>query len=202
MSTAEKALLFQLNASDDNPCVLLEEKAMVSTGNFDCLAFILPFQALGIALAHLSRASSHRITKLCTPTFTQLTPFLAPNSTENIMGYGILELSATSLDAEVRHLANPASIDFLSCSIGMEDCATNGPFIVRNVEKIVDNIYHILSIELLMAAQAVDLRGVNNKLGNGTNDLYKSLRQIVPFLSEPRNLSEEIRVVHQLLSNR
>ncbi|MBU5673902.1 HAL/PAL/TAL family ammonia-lyase [Paenibacillus brevis] len=197
---AREQLELHLTSSDDNPCLLVEERLILSNANFDPVVWILGFEMLGIALHHLSKSSCHRIIKLGDPRFTGLTRFLTPDE-QKVIGFCTLQKTATSLDAEIRHLINPVSTDFYSLAGDLEDHATNAPLVVRNLREIIERIYYILAIELLHAAQAVQLRPPGFRMGEGTRQLYEALREEVPFLSEDRILTGDIDRTYRLLSS-
>jgi len=198
-SYARSQLELHLNSSDDNPCVLTEERRVLSCANYDPIAWTLGFEMLGQALHHVSRSSCYRTIKLGTPAFTGLTRFLTPDE-ERSIGYSTLQKTASSLDAEIRHLSNPASADYMSLSGDMEDHATNAPLVVTKTRDIIDRLLYVLAIEAINAAQAIDLRrGV--RLGSGTDALYRKVRSVVPFLAEDRNVSRDVELVYGQFKN-
>jgi len=198
-SYARAQLERHLNSSDDNPCVLTEERRVLSCANYDPISWILGFEMLGQALHHVSRSSCYRTIKLGTPDFTGLTRFLTPDEGRSI-GYSTLQKTASSLDAEIRHLSNPVSADYMSLSGDMEDHATNAPLVVAKTRDITDRLLYVLAIEAINAAQAIDLRG-GVRLGSGTGALYKKLRSVVPFLAEDRNVSRDVELVYGQFKN-
>ncbi|RXZ83217.1 aromatic amino acid lyase [Paenibacillaceae bacterium] len=187
-------LELHLNSSDDNPCVLAEQRRVLSCANYEPVVYVLGFEMLGQALHHVSRSSCYRMLKLSAPEFTGLSRFLTPDA-ERSIGYSILQKTATALDAEIRHLANPASADYMSLSGDMEDHATNAPFVAAKTGEIIDRLLYVLAVEALHAAQAIDLRqGI--RLGSGTAALYARVRSVVPFLAEDRNVSLDVERVY------
>ena len=77
----------------------------------------------------------------------------------------------------------------------IEDTATNAAAAATNLGKIVDNTYTILGVELMHAAQAVDLRLRANPslaLGRGTRPFLRDYRQVVSFLDKDRYLSPDV----------
>lgn len=193
-----EALHIQLNASDDNPCVILEERRIVSCANYEPIAWALGLEMLGGALAHVSKSSCYRSIRLGTPAFTGLPRFLSPG--EGTIGFCTLQKTITALDAEIRHLSNPASADYFSLAGDMEDHASNAPFIARKTGDIVDRLFTVLAVEAIHAAQAVDLRqGI--VLGKGTQALYDAVRSVCAFYGEDRSLSADIAAVGGLLKS-
>ncbi|MBU5484715.1 aromatic amino acid ammonia-lyase [Clostridium sp. MSJ-11] len=195
----KKYLTIQMNSSDDNPCLLLDERVIVSCSNFEPTTWVLGFEMLGIALGHLSKVSCYRSIKLGDPDFTGLPRFLAPS--DNVLSFATLQKTYTALDAEIRHLSNPATTDFFSLAGDIEDHANNSPYVVQKTRKIVDNIRYILGIEAIHAVQAIDLRK-DIHLGKGTKIAYDIIRKEIPFYDKDRNISIDIKKAYELMKNK
>lgn len=193
-------LELQLNSSDDNPCVLADEKRILSSANYEITSVVLGLEMLCIALTHVSKNSCFRTLKLSNPSFTNLTRFLSPDQ-ENVIAYGTIQKTFAALDAEIRHLANPVSSDYFAIAGEIEDHATNAGLVVQKLSQILENLYYIVGIEAIHAAQAVDLRN-NIQLGTGTLAAYQLLRKSIPFLEKDRNLSKDIENARQLVKNK
>ncbi len=193
-------LTIQLNSTDDNPCVVLETEEIISCCNFEITNWVLGFEMLGQAVAHLARSACHRTIKLSNPSFTNLPRFLSPNE-GSVQAYQTIQKPFTALDGEIRHLMNPVSTDYFSVAGEMEDHATNAPYVVVKTAKIIDNAFYILGIEAMHAAQAVDLRQ-NIALGAGSQKLYDALRTRIPFLDKDRPLSPDIQSAYEVLTDR
>ncbi len=194
----EGLLTIQLNSSDDNPCVIMEDKKIISCSNFEVTNWSLGFEMLGMALSQLSKVACHRIIKLGNPAFTKLSRFLSPS--DNVLAFATIQKTFTALDTEIRHLSNPAISDFFALAGDMEDHANNAPYIVQKTRKIVDNMFYILGIEAMHAAQAVDLRS-DIHIGKGTKAAYDSIREAVPFYEKDRNLSVDIKNAYEVLKS-
>lgn len=194
----EGLLKIQLNSSDDNPCIIMEDKKIISCSNFEVTNWSLGFEMLGMALSQLSKVACHRIIKLGNPAFTKLSRFLSP--ADNVLAFATIQKTFTALDTEIRHLSNPAISDFFALAGDMEDHANNAPYIVQKTRKIVDDLFYILGIEAMHAAQAIDLRS-DIHMGKGTRAAYASLREVLPFYDRDRNLSEDIRKAYEVLKS-
>lgn len=198
------SLELQLNSSDDNPCVLVDERRILSCANFEPLSWTLGFEMLGSALHHVSRSFCYRVIKLGTPAFTGLSRFLTADDNTSI-GYCTVQKTVTSLDAEIRHLSNPASADYFALAGDIEDHASNAPYVVSKTGAILDRLRYVIGIEALHAAQAIDLRGgagANGlRLGSATRALYEALRSRVPFLEKDRNVSTDIEAAYELVKS-
>jgi len=179
-----------LNTTEDNPCIIQDERKIISCANFEVTNWALGFEMLALALGHVSKMSCHRTIKLSNPSFTGLSRFLTPNEGV-VQAYQTIQKNFTALDSEIRQLANPSTLDFYSVAGDIEDHANNTVQIIKRIDKIMNNLYIILGQELMHAAQAIDLRdGV--RLGSSTMKLYEALRAEVSFLSADRPLTFDI----------
>jgi histidine ammonia-lyase len=139
------------------------------------------------------------MTRLDSENITKLNRFLSPGGTT--IAFGTIQKAYMALDAEIRALINPVSADSYPVAGDIEDHASNAPIVVQRVSRIVDNLYYIFGMELMHAAQAVDLRRMlrspDLKLGHATEDLYARYRAEVPFLAEDRTLTIDIRTSYE-----
>lgn len=196
LAFVERYLELQINATDDNPCILYESGTTSVSQNFETTTLALGVEMLAGALNHMSKAICYRLIHLADPAFTGLSRFLTPAEVKTI-AYGTIQKVYTMLDAENRMLANPSSMDFLAVAGSIEDHASNLPLAADKALKIVDNLRYMLGIEAIHAAQAIDLRG----LGRVTEAVFAALRETVPFLSHDRNLSIDIEKAYRFLAD-
>jgi histidine ammonia-lyase len=168
--------------------------AVIPTGNFEPLRWVVSLQATGIALSHVSRATAARITRLGSPEFTKLSRFLTPDE-KTALAYSAIQKTYAALDAEIQALSGPVSTNTVPLAGDIEDTATNSVLAANRLQLIVDNLYAIVAIELMHAAQGVDLRLRANPslpLGGGTRPLFENFRNSVPFLDRDRELTNDI----------
>jgi len=168
--------------------------AVIPTGNFEPLRWVVSLQATGIALSHVSRAAASRITRLGSPEFTKLSRFLTPDE-KTTLAYSAIQKTYAALDAEIQAESGLVSTNTVPLAGDIEDTATNSVLAANRLQHIVDNLYAIVAIELMHAAQAVDLRLRANPslpLGEGTRPLFESFRNSVPFLDRDRELTKDI----------
>lgn len=195
---AKNLLEIQLNSAEDNPCLILEKNKLISCSNYEPISWILGAESLGVALSHVSKNSCFRTIKLANPDFTKLTRFLSPK--DNVLGYCTIQKVFTSLDTEIRHLSNPATVDYYSVAGEIEDHANNTVYVVSKLAKIVDNLFYIYGIELMHAAQAIDLR-TDWKLGKGNKKVYEKIRKVLPFYEKDRPIFKDIKIMYELVKS-
>jgi histidine ammonia-lyase len=154
---ARRTASIELASAIDNP-VVLENGDVESNGNFhgEPLAFAADF--LAIAAAEVGSIAERRVDRLLDPHRSAgLPPFLAEEPGVN-SGLMVAQYTAASLVAENRRLAAPASIDSVPTSGMQEDHVSMGWGAALKLRSVLENLEHILAVELISAARAQDLR--------------------------------------------
>lgn len=193
LASARQVLERELNSAGDNPAVLAESGDMIMTGNFDITALVLEFERLGQALAQTAILAAQRVAKMQSSSLTGLPRFLSPRGAMHAGLAGLGKVSS-ALEADIRHLAQPCSLLVLPTADGVEDYATMAPRVIAKTHAIVDKLAVIAAIELMVAAQAVDLRKVA-KLGTGAKRAYDWVRGLSKMVDEDRSLGTEMETV-------
>lgn len=224
LTEAEAMLVIQLNSSDDNPAVVLDASpdyadfsqvkqyyveskgikgAIYPSANFEPLPVALSVQNLSVALGHLSHNSVQRTLHLSDDHFTGLSRFLTAEG-NNGHAFGAIQKPQVALHSQIIDLANPVSLDGQVMAGTIEDTFTNNLYASQRLQQIVNNLKNIYGLELLHSTQAIDLRRQKTpdlKLGKSTEALYRSYRQRVPFVSQDRIYSDDIRTGAQLVAD-
>ena len=193
----------EMNSVTDNPLIFPEQNKVISGGNFHGQPLALSSDYLGMAVSELGNVSERRTAKLVDDSLNNgLEMFLTEHGGLN-SGYMITQYTSASIVSENKILANPSSTDSIPTSANQEDHVSMGSISARNLYKICDNVAQIIAIELISAAQAVDLR--TNKpaedLGEGTFYVYKKIRENVDYLKEDRILYPEILKVKNIITS-
>src|SRR3989441_2435765 len=153
---ARRTAAIELGSAIDNP-VVLENGEVESNGNFhgEPLAFAADF--LAIAAAEVGAIAERRVDRLLDPHRSEgLPPFLAEEPGVN-SGLMVAQYTAAALVAENRRLAAPASVDSIPTSGMQEDHVSMGWGAALKLRTVLDNVAHILAVELVVAARARDL---------------------------------------------
>ena len=178
----DRQLSIELGSSGDSPFVLADEDRAISTGGHEIAPVALALDHARLALAGAVTIGSERIQKLLDPRFTDLPTGLRtrPDSAED--GLAIVGHGAASLAAEARLLAAPVTLEQPTSSIaaGIEDRVTMAPVAATRLHAMSGLIARLAAVELLCAAQAVDLRGTVAALGAGTSNAYRLVRRHLP----------------------
>lgn len=117
-------------------------------------------------------------------------------------GFMIAQYTAAALASDNKTLAHPDSVDTIPTSGNQEDHVSMGANAVRHTMEIIRNVRDILAIELMAAAQGVELRPDGPaRLGTGTLKAYQHIRGNVSFLEHDRPLANDIRSLSDMLAN-
>ncbi|THB80187.1 MAG: histidine ammonia-lyase [Desulfobacteraceae bacterium] len=189
----------EMNASTENPLIFPDTQTFLSGGNFHGQPLALACDFLSIAVSELANISERRIERLVNPQLSGLPAFLIEDGGLH-SGFMIAQYAAAALVSENKVLAHPASVDSIPTSANKEDHVSMGAWAARKCRSIVANVEEVLAIELLSAAQAIDLF-TNLKAGEGTMAAYQVIRGQVDYLTKDRFLSSDIARVKALLKN-
>jgi histidine ammonia-lyase len=190
----------ELSSAVDNP-VVLEDGDVESTGNFhgEPLAFAADF--LAIAAAEVGAIAERRVDRMLDPHRSEgLPPFLAEEPGVN-SGLMVAQYTAAALVADNRRLAAPASVDSIPTSGMQEDHVSMGWGAALKLRTVLDNLGHILAVELLAAARALDLRKPLEP-SSATAAVRDLLRTEVRGVGPDRVLAPELSAAERLIRNR
>ena len=190
----------EANSSTDNPLVFADTNEMISGGNFHGQPVAIALDAAAIAVAELANISERRIEQLVNPHLSSgLPPFLAPDSGLN-SGFMIAQVSAAALVSENKILAHPASVDSIPSSAGREDHVSMGATAALKLERIHDHVRTVLAIELLCAAQGLDLRRPLTTT-RPLEAAHACIRAVIPALTKDRPLHLDIAAARKLIDD-
>jgi len=194
-----QVLALEVNAATDNPLVFPDTGEILSGGNFHGQPVALALDVLAIATSHLAAISERRVEQLVNPTLSGLPPFLAPRHGLN-SGFMIAQVTSAALVSENKVLCHPASVDSIPSSAGREDHVSMGMTAALKARQVIENVRTCLAIELLVAAQAIDLRAPLRP-ARKVGEAHARIRAVVPHLSEDRELHRDIEAVCRLVDD-
>jgi histidine ammonia-lyase len=198
LGSARRQVSIELNAAQGNPLVLVGEDRVISVANFEALPIASAMDSLRLGLAPAVGASAERSVKLLEHTWSGLPTGLTPQ--ESDIGLAVLGIAVQAIAAEARSLAQPVSLGPNSTSLadGIEDRMTMAPLAARRTSELVALAARVTAIELVVAAQAVELRE-DAPSGRGTSRTHSAVRGVVPFVGEGDLLPEDLEPVVALV---
>ncbi len=196
---AERVLQIEINSATDNPMIFVEDKEVISGGNFHGQPVALAADFLTIALAELGAISERRTERLVNPDLSGLPAFLVKEGGLN-SGFMILQVTAAALASENKTLSHPASVDSIPTSANQEDHVSMGVTAARKTNEVAGNLAYILAIELLAAAQAIEFRKPLES-SPALEAVHALLRQHVPSYERDREHSRDIAAARALIAS-
>jgi len=197
----------EINAATDNPLIFGSDEVL-SGGNFHGEPVGMAMDYLGIAMSEVAAISERRIFRLTDDKLNAGLPAMLVDTPEAAgLNSGLMmpQYTAASLVLENQTLAGPDSVRSLPTSAEQEDHNANSMTAARHARAILENTAHVLAIELYSAARAIDLRlraRPDAQLGEGTQAVYRRLRESVPYQPGDAWWGPEITRVHDLITQR
>ncbi|SFK81598.1 HAL/PAL/TAL family ammonia-lyase [Rhodanobacter glycinis] len=156
----------ELNAVTDNPLIFPDaedaqfiEDQVISAGHFHGMPLALAMSYVKAAIPVLASISERRLNKLVDPANNDGLPaFLTGNEDGTDSGFMIVQYTAAALVNDLATRAHPASVYSVPTSANAEDHVSMGANEARHVLEMVDDLGHVLALELYTAAQALDFR--------------------------------------------
>ena len=197
MRFASGILENEANAVTDNPLIFTEDGDVVSGGNFHAEPVAMAADVLALAIAEIGAMSERRVALLLDSHLSGLPPFLVRNSGVN-SGFMIAQVTAAALASENKTLAHPASVDSLPTSANQEDHVSMATFAARRLTDMAQNSAGVVAVELLAAAQGVDLR--HHDTSPSLQTCMAAIRERVPYYEEDRYFAPDLEAVQVLVA--
>ena len=197
LAFARRTLSIEANAATDNPMVFGEEDEIVSGGNFHGAPVAIASDLLAIAVTQLATISERRSDRLVNPALSGLPAFLTADSGLQ-SGYMMAQVTAAAVASELKTLAHPASVDTIPTSANREDHVSMSMGAALKAERAVALAARVLAVEVLCAAQALDLLAPL-RTSEALQRVHAFVRSIVPTLTADRAPSRDIEEISRAL---
>ncbi|MDR2413505.1 MAG: histidine ammonia-lyase [Odoribacteraceae bacterium] len=179
----------EINSVTDNPTIFVDDDLILSGGNFHGQPLALSLDFLAIAIAELGSISERRTYRLISG--QRKTPeFLVANSGLN-SGFMIPQYAAAAIASQNKQLCTPCSVDSIPSSNEQEDHVSMGGNAATKCVKVVENVERVLAIELMNAAQAIELQRPTRS-SPPLERFLDAFREAVPFNNEDRVMYKDI----------
>lgn len=196
---AARTLEIEANAVTDNPLVL-SDGSVVSGGNFHAEPVAFAADQIALAVCEIGSIAQRRIALLVDPALSYGLPaFLARKPGLN-SGLMIAEVTSAALMSENKQMSHPASVDSTPTSANQEDHVSMACHGARRLLQMTDNLFSIIGIEALTAAQGIDLRSPL-KTSPQLTSAHDAIRAAVPTLDEDRYMAPDLKAVSDLVAS-
>ena len=209
-----RVLLIEINAATDNPLVFPDGAVagpetvgtghgqVISGGNFHGEPVALALDFAKLAVAELGSISERRTALLVDPRLNGGLPAFLASEPGIHSGMMLYQYTAAALVSENKVLAHPASVDSIPTSANQEDHVSMGSIAARHARTVLQNSQQVLAIELLVAAQALDLRlsQVGAALpGTGVRQARSLVRDRIAHLDDDREPGPDLAAAMELV---
>lgn len=198
LRSVARTLEIEANAVTDNPLVL-SDNSVVSGGNFHAEPVAFAADQIALAVCEIGAIAQRRIALLVDPALSYGLPaFLAKKPGLN-SGLMIAEVTSAALMSENKQMSHPASVDSTPTSANQEDHVSMACHGARRLLPMTENLFAIIGIEALSAAQ-----GVEHRAPLATSPELKkaisAIRAAVPSLEEDRYMANDLKAAAMLIA--
>jgi histidine ammonia-lyase len=179
----------EINSVTDNP-VVFDADHTISGGNFHGQPIALPLDYACLAASEIGNIADRRI-YLSIEGDTPGVPKLLLKETGLNSGLMIPQYTTAALASENKGLCFPSSADSIPTSLGQEDHVSMGSIGARKALQVIGNVEKILGVELLYAAQAMDLHAPM-KSGKIMTAIYEHVRTKIKPVESDRVMTEDM----------
>ena len=192
----------EINSANDNPLIDPETGDVLHTGNFYGAHIARAMDGFKLDLCNLSNWLHSLLGILMDSRFSNGLPDSLSPHVGLYQGFKGVQLSHSSSVTAIRHLSAPSSIHTLPTEQFNQDVVSLGTHAAMTALDIVRMLRDVVSMTLLAAAQAVELRSGADHLGHGTRPIFQAVRRASQFLEEDRPLDRDIAAVSTLIEHR
>jgi len=179
----------EANGVGDNPIFLPDDHTVLTGANFQGTPVSLPIDTLGAAVTMVCVISERRMNRLTNPALSVgLPPFLTKGA-GMFSGLMLSQYTADMQIVEQKILSAPAYIQSIPAAADQEDFVSMGMNSALKTRQILDVACGVLGIEMIAAAQGLDLRDYS--AGNGTRAAHAAVRKHVEYLEIDRPLHKD-----------
>ncbi|HUT74474.1 MAG TPA: histidine ammonia-lyase [Polyangia bacterium] len=189
----------ELRAVTDNPLIDPASGDLLFGGNFHAQPVGMVADNLALALAETGSMSERRTAFLVDQGMSGLPAFLVAEAGLNT-GFMVAQVTAAALASENKAMAHPGSIDSIPTAANQEDYVSMATYAARRLGDMAENLGAILAIELLAAAQGLDLRRPLRS-SPALEALHGELRETVPAWDEDRYFAPDVDAARAVLAS-
>ncbi len=199
LRSVARVLEIEANAVTDNPLVL-SDWSVVSGGNFHAEPVALAADQIALAICEVGAIAQRRVALLVDAAMSHgLPPFLTRNPGLN-SGLMIAEVTSAALMSENKQMSHPASVDSTPTSANQEDHVSMACHGARRLLAMTENLFGIIGIEALTAAQGVELRAPLTT-SPPLQGVLAAIRAVVPTLEEDRYMAPDLAAAAGLVES-
>jgi len=202
LNNAQDVVENELNSTNDNPIVSVEEQNVFHGGNFHGDYISLEMDKVKLVVTRMTMLAERQLNFLLNAKINDKFPaFLNLKKLGFNFGIQGMQFTATSTTAESQTLSNSMYVHSIPNNNDNQDIVsmgTNSAVITKNV---IDNGFQVMAIHMIAVCQAIDLLPENEKeaLSPRAKEVYAKIRNVMPAVTDDVPQSENIKKVIQVL---
>lgn len=195
----------ELNSTNDNPVVSLEDENVFHGGNFHGDYVSLEMDKIKIVITRLTMLAERQLNFLLNAHLNDKFPaFLNMKTLGFNFGIQGMQFTAVSTTAESQTLSNPMYVHSISNNNDNQDIVSMGTNSAMIARQVINNGFQVMAIHMMSVCQAIDLleQEQKDRLGSKTKEVYNLIRSVAPAVGEDVPQFENISKVTNLLRSK
>lgn len=195
----------ELNSTNDNPVVSLEDENVFHGGNFHGDYVSLEMDKIKIVITRLTMLAERQLNFLLNAHLNDKFPaFLNMKTLGFNFGIQGMQFTAVSTTAESQTLSNPMYVHSISNNNDNQDIVSMGTNSAMIARQVINNGFQVMAIHMMSVCQAIDLleQDQKDRLGSKTKEVYNLIRSVAPAVGEDVPQFENILKVTNLLRSK
>lgn len=201
---AKKIVEEEINSANDNPIVCVETANVYHGGNFHGDYISFEMDKLKIAVTKMSMLMERQINYLMNDRLNnKFPPFLNMGKLGFNFGLQGMQFTAVSTTAENQSLSTSVYVHSIPNNGDNQDIVSMGTNSALMAERVIDNTFEVLAVQLVAIAQAIDIDQSYERLSTASRKLYDFVREEVGVIQEDKpNFEGLARLKAKLLQSK
>lgn len=180
---AKKIVEEEINSANDNPIVCADTENVYHGGNFHGDYISFEMDKLKIGITKLSMLMERQINYLMNERLNNKFPaFLNMGKLGFNFGLQGMQFTAVSTTAENQSLSTPVYIHSIPNNGDNQDIVSMGTNSALMAERVINNTFEVLSVQLVAVAQAIDIDQSYGRLSSASKGLYDFVREEIAVI--------------------
>ncbi len=194
---SRQMLEIELNHAADNPVFFPDEEVVLTGANFQGTPLAFALELVGLSVTTTAALSERRLNRLMNPHLSMGLPAFLTKGAGMFSGLMLSQYTAGALVCENRVLSHPAATGSIPAAADQEDFVSMSMTTAIKTRQILENAWTVTAIELMAAAQALDLRAPVRP-SPASQAVYEVVRSHVKKLEEDRPLFDDINMLTKI----
>jgi len=194
---ARYMLEIELNHAADNPTFFPDEELVLTGANFQGTPMAFALEMVGMSVTTVAALSERRLNRLMNPHLSAGLPAFLTKGAGMFSGLMLSQYTAGALVCENRVLSHPAATGSIPAAADQEDFVSMGMTTAIKTRQIIENAWYVVAIELMAAAQALDLR-YPVRPSPALQAVHEVIRAHIRTLEEDRPLHDDINTLARI----